>query len=275
MKKPKLRGHIRASYVRLRTFIRSRLPSSVSTHHAASTPPQSTQTSIPPQENGNVDRTVDISIRNVENSFSSPDYIHGTVSFDTRSTQTVVPSQEHEAFVRRVEIHFRDGENSCWPPHYIHGVVLFDTGSTYNLVTRQFLEDNGVEWQPSISATSIVQLGDDKIQFLGEVQGRWYPLKHDKDDTFRPRYEICTFKVVDSNNFDLIIGSITINELRLVQLNPRFFANFRGRRPPVEPASITIEKQQELEQKRQKEQEEMRKAEEEARKAKASNSHSR
>lgn len=215
MKKLKLRWHIRAPVSRLKASVRSLLTSSASTRHATATPPPVTETVISP-ENG-------------ENLPSRPDH-----SSDTPSTQTLAAYQEYESFKRRVEIHFRDEENLPWPSHYTHAVALFDTGSTHNYVTRQFLEENRVEWQPSTSATSIVQLSDEKIEVLGEVQGRWYPLKHDKDYTFRPRYEICTFKVVDSKNCELIIGSITISELRLFKPNPTFFANFRARPKPVE-----------------------------------------
>jgi hypothetical protein len=65
------------------------------------------------------------------------------------------------------------------------------------------------------------------IECVGEVQGRWRPVDPRKSDSFRPRFEISTFKVVDLEACDLIIGRDTINELELLKPNRTFFGAFR------------------------------------------------
>jgi hypothetical protein len=94
MKKPKLRGHIRAPYLRFKAFVRSRLLSSVSTSsHATSTPRQSTRTFTPPQVEEKFVRVVDITFRNGKNLPWPTHYTHGAVLFDTGSEYNLVTSQ--------------------------------------------------------------------------------------------------------------------------------------------------------------------------------------
>lgn len=93
MKKPKLRGHIRAPYLRFRAFIRSHLSPSVSTSHATSIARQSTRTFTPSQVDEKFVRIVDITFRNGENLPWPTNYTHGAVLFDTGSEYNLVTSQ--------------------------------------------------------------------------------------------------------------------------------------------------------------------------------------
>ncbi|EUC43051.1 hypothetical protein COCMIDRAFT_7459 [Bipolaris oryzae ATCC 44560] len=154
---------------------------------------------------------------------------------------------------------------------------MFDTQCEHNLVSTKFLEEIGFKWQPSTVDTQITQMDNANIECLGEVHGRWYPVgapkrpwylavvpkRLQKGLNFRPRYESSTFKIVDLDTFDLIIGRDTINELGLLQINRNFFGGFRPSPIRVDSDDTTTKKQQEADERRKKDLEAMRKRDEE------------
>lgn len=211
-------------------------------------------------------------------SVSRPD----AASIPHKVSRIFTPPQKDERFERTLDISIRNGDGEAWSG-LTHGVGLFDTQCEHNLVTAQFLKNIGFKWQPSTEDTDIIQMDNTKIECLGEVRGRWHPVdapKGTKDLNFRPRYEMSTFKVVDLDTCDLIIGRTTMIDLKLLQINRNFFGAFRQLPIRVDctfvnshcgrliansdiAASTTIKKQQEADERRKKEQEEMRKFEEE------------
>lgn len=149
------------------------------------------------------------------------------------STRRFIRSQKDESFERKLLIGVREGENSPWS-QYIPGNALLDTGSEHNLVTTQFLKSIGFEWEATTSAINIFQMDGTEIKILGEVQGRWHPLKAPKSDNFPSRFPTSSFKVVDLEYYDMIIGRVTINELELFRPKRSLFGGFRPFRTPVE-----------------------------------------
>ncbi|KAF5847257.1 hypothetical protein GGP41_003538 [Bipolaris sorokiniana] len=188
-------------------------------------------------------------------SVSRPD----AASIPHKVSRIFTPPQKDERFERTLDISIRNGDGEAWSG-LTHGVGLFDTQCEHNLVTAQFLKNIGFKWQPSTEDTDIIQMDNTKIECLGEVRGRWHPVdapKGTKDLNFRPRYEMSTFKVVDLDTCDLIIGRTTMIDLKLLQINRNFFGAFR-QLPIRVDSSTTIKKQQEADERRKKEQEEMR-----------------
>lgn len=163
-----------------------------------------------------------------------------TPSIPRKVSQIFTSPKKEETYERRLDITMRNGGEERWSVP-THGVAMFDTQCEHNLVTTKFLKEIGFEWQPSTDNTQITQMNNTNIKCLGEVQGRWYPIGAPKRPwylagvpkrllkglNFRPRYEICTFKIVDLQTFDLIIGRTTINDLGLLQTNRSFFGAFR------------------------------------------------
>ena len=146
-------------------------------------------------------------------------------------TRTFTPVQIEETFNRTADVAIKDGDSSSWSD-YNKGVIMFDTGSVYNLVTVRFLETFDIAWEPSTDDTMIIQMDEKRLNCLGEVEGRWRTLNASQEG-FRPRYEISTFKIVDVDAFELIIGSRTIKELEIFQLNCTFFGGFKA--VPIRP----------------------------------------
>lgn len=134
------------------------------------------------------------------------------------------PPLKDETFRRDANVAIKNGDSSPWSK-YSPGVVIFDTGSQDNLVTVHFLKTLDMDWEPSVDDTLIIQMDSRRLKCPGEVKGRWR-IFNSSPENFRPRYEISSFKVVDVDTFDLIIGSETIKELGIFQVNRTFFGAF-------------------------------------------------
>ena len=115
-------------------------------------------------------------------------------------------------------------------------VVLFDPQCPVDIVSTHCLDTNfsGLAYPtspPETIGTSIT--GREKYQSIGTVDLRWYGQKCrarllNKVPQYRPRFEESSCCVVQSDEFELILGKGTIDKLQLFKPNRGIIAAFRG-----------------------------------------------
>ncbi|KAH7562626.1 hypothetical protein BM1_02146 [Bipolaris maydis] len=158
----------------------------------------------------------------------------------SRFTRIFFPLPKYEPFRRLINISFSNSNVRKWSM-FVFGVVIFDTQCDDNLVTSRFLNEKGIEWQTYESGIGSSTIDGTKMEFLGEVLGRWYIVKSSNRDNVPPRYEIATFKVIDCQECQVIIGRNTIKDLAMPtmfeELRPsRFSGLSKGKQiPPSNP----------------------------------------
>ncbi|KAJ5028015.1 hypothetical protein PSV08DRAFT_252763 [Bipolaris maydis] len=146
-------------------------------------------------------------------------HTHGSLSLtspitSSRFTRTIFPQPKYKQFLRLINILFHNSNIRKWSM-FVVGIVIFDTQCDDNLVTSRFLNERVVEWQPYENGIGSSTIDGTKMEFLGEILGRWYIVKSSNRDNVPPRYEIATFKVIDCQECQVIIGRNTIKDLAM------------------------------------------------------------
>jgi hypothetical protein len=115
-------------------------------------------------------------------------------------------------------------------------VVLLDPQCPVDVVSTSCLRTKfpGFTYPRSIGETIGTSItAREKYQSIAMVDLRWYgqkgrARKSATEPQFRSRFEESSCHVVDSEEFELIIGRETIDRLRLYKLNHGIIAAFRG-----------------------------------------------
>jgi hypothetical protein len=116
--------------------------------------------------------------------------------------------------------------------------VAFDSQCERDLVSSNFLRDNFEDFDLNHDLSAIEPIGTsitgrETYTSLGVVRLRWYGQKRrgrlsSTSPRYRPKYESGSFHVVDSDLFDIMIGSETIDRLGLFGPGRGFIAAFMG-----------------------------------------------
>ena len=114
--------------------------------------------------------------------------------------------------------------------------VIFDTGSLENIISTSCLREgfHGFAYSRSVGeriGTSLT--GCEELLSIATIDIRWRGRNNRAQrpsigPNYRYRVETSTCHVVESDEFDLIIGRPTINRLKLFTRNTDIFGGFRG-----------------------------------------------
>jgi hypothetical protein len=101
-------------------------------------------------------------------------------------------------------------------------VVRFDSGCEYNLMSTRFAKKLGLPFDGSDRPAIGVNLSGGEVCFsLGTADCRWYA-----PECGRPAFKTSSFHVVDSELFDIIIGSETIESMGLFRPSRSLIGNY-------------------------------------------------
>jgi hypothetical protein len=118
-------------------------------------------------------------------------------------------------------------------------VAEIDTKSPGDYVSvrlvRQLL---GIDYsiRPRTRVATTLQHGE--IHSVGEITLRWTARNNKRGwvlgmPSFSPRYYTTTFEVIDTTEFDVILGRACINKYKLLKLDNRIFGMYEAHRPAI------------------------------------------
>jgi hypothetical protein len=118
-------------------------------------------------------------------------------------------------------------------------VAEIDTKSPGDYVSvhlaRQLL---GIDYSIRPRTLVATTLEHGKINSVGEVTLRWTARNNKRGwvlgmPSFSPRYYTTTFEVIDTTEFDVILGRACINKHKLLKLDNRIFGMYKAHRPAI------------------------------------------
>lgn len=95
------------------------------------------------------------------------------------------------------------------------GIVLYDSGCEYDLISTAYMAKRGNSDEAACKRTFAMSITGEHYEYSGTVRIRWYDPRFKK---FRYMESLC--RIVQSDFFDVIIGSKTMEKERLYVPNP-------------------------------------------------------
>jgi hypothetical protein len=142
----------------------------------------------------------------------------------------------NEDFTRYVRIAYKpEGEDEIcdW------ATAEIDTKCSGDWISAHRLKElSGVDYSQNTPTLIAHTLHRGPIYSFGEVKLRW-SARNNKPGwspgmpSFKPKYYSAVFQVIDTDDFEVIIGQPSINEHKLVKLDNRIFGAYKAYRPAL------------------------------------------
>ncbi|KAF3000789.1 hypothetical protein E8E13_005654 [Curvularia kusanoi] len=116
------------------------------------------------------------------------------------------------------------------------GVILLDSQSEYDLISTRFAGQFDLDFKDAIRQYHAFTVTGHTVYSVGTMNARWYTQKSRSRWFFKSkgpslyRFVEAEFRIIESDHFDVIIGSRTINKHRLLE-QKSLLAPFREQVP--------------------------------------------